>query len=159
MKRQGTKTAKRSAVALVKAIMSDCVETVRPRASVKEAAGRMRAFQVGALPVCDHGSLVGILTDRDIIVRVTAAGKDAASTSVHEVMSQDVICCRPDQDVEIAARVMQVNQIRRLPVLDEAGQLCGIVSLGDLARVASEDLIGRVIGGIVQPTHALHSFS
>jgi CBS domain-containing protein len=145
-------------VALVKDIMSDCVETVRARATVKEAAGRMRAFDVGALPVCDNGALVGIITDRDIAVRVIAAGKHAASTSVSDVMSQDVICCRPDQDTEIAARVMQVNQIRRLPVLDEGGQLCGIISLGDLARVSGEDLIGRVLGGIVQPIHALHSF-
>lgn len=138
--------------------MCDCVETVRVRASVKEAAGRMRAFDVGALPVCDQGNLVGIITDRDIAVRAVAAGKDAASTSVNDVMSQDVICCRPDQDVEIAARVMQVNQIRRLPVLDEMGQLCGIISLGDLARISPEDTIGRVLSGIVQPIHALHSY-
>lgn len=142
----------------VRDAMADFVETVRVRATVKEAAGRMRAFGLGALPVVDGELLVGILTDRDIAVRGTAAGRPAASTAVGEVMSSDVITCRPDQDLEVAARVMQVNQIRRLPVVDEEGRLVGILSLSDVARAMPEDLVGRVLAGIVQPVHALHTF-
>lgn len=136
----------------VKDIMTDYVETVRPNATVKEAAGRMRAFDIGSLPVCDAaGELVGIITDRDLVLRVTAASKNAASTPVGEVMSMEVVCCSRDQDLDDAVRIMQINQLRRLPVVDEECRLCGILTLADLARNGHEELAGKVLNAIVQP--------
>lgn len=154
MRRRRSSTRGRPLVKSGKAIrdiMTDYVEVVRPSATVKEAAGRMRAFDIGALPVCEDGELVGMITDRDVVLRVTAASRNAAATPVGEVMSMEVVCCSQDQEVEDAARIMQINQLRRLPVVDEDCRLCGILTLADLARHGYEDLAGRVLNAIVQP--------
>jgi CBS domain-containing protein len=118
---------------LIREIMSEHVEFVRPDESLQEAALKMREFGVGPLPVCENGSVIGMLTDRDITIRAVAEGRPARSTKVRDVMSGALICCFDDQDVEVAARLMKAQQIRRIVVMDRDKRLVGIVSLSDLA--------------------------
>lgn len=114
-------------------VMTPGVAVVSPEATMREAARMMDQINVGALPVCDEGRLVGIVTDRDITVRGTAAGFSADTTAVREVMTDDVRWCFDDDAVEDVEREMAAVQIRRMPVLDHGKNLVGIVALGDLA--------------------------
>src|SRR5207245_1935123 len=111
-------------------IMTGNVEVVRPSDSVADAAKKMKLLDVGLLPVCEGDRLVGMLTDRDITVRATAAQRDPAATRVADVMTPEVVTCYEDQDLQEAAGLMADKQIRRLPVLNRMGKLVGIVSLG-----------------------------
>jgi CBS domain-containing protein len=106
---------------------------VNPHDSVQRAAQLMDELNVGALPVCSGQTLLGIVTDRDITVRATAVGLDPASTEVDLVMSDRVRCCSPQDTAVDVLRQMSQVQIRRLPVVDSAHCLVGIVSLGDIA--------------------------
>ncbi len=121
---------------LVSEIMTHDVEFVMPDDTLEEAATKMKNFDVGPLPVCEHEGVVGMVTDRDITIRAVSLGKDPKTTLVRDVMSQDVICCYLDQDIEVAAHLMQSQQIRRVLVVDRDKRLVGIVSLGDLAVVS-----------------------
>jgi CBS domain-containing protein len=123
----------------VQEIMTRNFEVIRPDTTVREAAERMRALNVGSLPVCDGDRLVGVLTDRDITVRAVAAGRDPAQTRVGDVMTAEVHTCFLDQPAGDAARLMQAKQVRRLPVVDHGGRLVGVVSLGDLAVSGGDD--------------------
>jgi len=114
-------------------VMTGDVTAVSPESSVREAARKMDQLNVGALPVCDGKHLVGVLTDRDIVVRSTAVGALPDATRVDEVMSHDVRWCFEHDAVEQVQRQMAEMQIRRLPVVDGEKNLVGIVSLGDLA--------------------------
>jgi CBS domain-containing protein len=118
---------------VLREIMTTHVEVVHPEATLKEAAQKMKALDVGPIPVCDGDRLQGMLTDRDITVRATAEGRDPNTTKVREVMTPDVVYCFEDQDVREAADIMEEKQIRRLVVLNRDKRLVGIVSLGDLA--------------------------
>jgi CBS domain-containing protein len=127
-------------------IMSPKVKVARPNESLQCAARAMRSLNVGALPVCDGQKLVGVVTDRDITIRAVADGIDPKDTPVREAMSPDVIYCFEDQDAHEVERIMQINQIRRLPVLDREKHLVGILSLGDLATKTHESqLIGETL--------------
>src|SRR5262245_34109143 len=103
--------------------MTHNIEVVSPGDTLEQAARRMEELNVGPLPVCEGRRVVGMLTDRDITVRATAAGCDPKSTLVSDTMSQDIVCCREDQDVREAAGLMKERQIRRLLVLDRANEL------------------------------------
>lgn len=115
-------------------IMTDDVATIAADASIREAARQMDMLNVGALPVTDGRRLVGIVTDRDVTVRATAAGLSPDATQVSEVMTDDVRWCSADDDVEDVMRLMSDVQIRRVPVLNTSGDIVGIVALGDLAE-------------------------
>jgi CBS domain-containing protein len=117
----------------LKEIMTPGVEDISPEATLREAAEKMRHLDIGPLPVCDGDRLVGLLTDRDITVRAVAEGRDPATTRVREVMTPEVVYGYDNQDSRDAARLMEQYQIRRLPVLNHAKRLVGMVSLGDLA--------------------------
>lgn len=135
-------------------VMTASPEVIRPDATLQEAALTMRQLDIGPLPVCeDDGTLVGILTDRDITIRATAEGRDPFTTLVRDVMTSDVVLyVFEDQEVEEAARVMEQNQIRRLAVLDRNRQLAGILSLGDIALAgADEDVTAETLEEISQP--------
>ena len=126
-------------------IMTRNPEYIGPDEILARAAARMRDLNVGSLPVCKDGRLVGVLTDRDVAVRAVANGLDP-QTSVRSVMSRLVTYCFDDQDQEVAASLMETNRIRRLPVLDRHERLVGIVSLGDLAvRTHHEKMALRVL--------------
>ena len=139
----------------VRELMSTYLETIEAHDSIQHAAGRMRAFDLGCLLVRDDQELVGMITDRDITVRVTAAGKNPRATAVSEVMSPGLICCNEDQEVEEVARMMEINQLHRLALIDREGHPTGIVTLGDLARNGFEELAGRVLIAISQSVPAI----
>ena len=137
----------------VSQILTREVETIRPDTPVREAAQRMRSMDVGSLPVCDGRHLLGMVTDRDITIRITAEGRDPANTPVQEAMTPDIAYVFEDQDVQEAARIMQDRQIRRLPVLSRDRQLVGIVALGDLAQTGNDRLSGDALEKISEPSH------
>ena len=115
-------------------IMTKQVVRINPEESVSVAARLLEHYNVGALPVCDgRGQVCGLVTDRDLVTRCIASGRNPAATPVGTVMTRDVIAARGDMDVSVAAHLMGRKQIRRLVVI-ENGKLCGIVSLGDLAN-------------------------
>ncbi|HEV8725258.1 MAG TPA: CBS domain-containing protein [Candidatus Binatia bacterium] len=133
-------------------IMTRNVEVISGDASLKEAATKMKAIDVGFIPVCDGDRLKGILTDRDITIRATADGRDPTKTKVADVMSTDIAYCLEDQEVDEAVSLMEARQIRRLPVLNLDKQLVGIVSLGDIAVHAGDrDMAGETLEEISQP--------
>ena len=137
----------------VSQILTRNVETIRPDTTVKEAAQRMRSMDVGSLPVCDGRRLLGMVTDRDITIRITAEGRDAASTAVQEAMTPDVAFVFEDQDVQEAAKLMRERQIRRLPVVNRDKQLVGILALGDIATTGDDRLSGDALEQISEPSH------
>jgi CBS domain-containing protein len=108
------------------------VITVTPDASVLDAATRMNAHKIGALVVLDGPTVVGIITERDILQRLVAAQHDPARTRVRQVMTTDVVCGEPAMNLDAAREIFMTQRIRHLPVVDDDGQLLGIVSIGDL---------------------------
>jgi CBS domain-containing protein len=137
----------------VRDVMTRGVEVVSPDTTVDHVAMRMRDLDVGSLPVCDGTRLLGTVTDRDLTVRTTAAGKDPKSTPVRQVMSPEIVWVFEDESAERAAQIMRDRQIRRLPVLDRADRLVGILTLGDLAvDVGRDRLSGVTLEEISQPS-------
>ena len=117
----------------VQDIMTKQVVGISPDESVEVAARTLNRYNIGALPVCTKdGKLCGVVTDRDLVIRCVAAGRDPAKTAVRQIMTGQVTSVRPDMDVNLAAHLMGRQQIRRLPVT-ENGRLCGMLSLGDMA--------------------------
>lgn len=116
----------------VKDIMTKDVAHVKPETSVFEAAELMQQNNVGAIPVCDKTGVVGMVTDRDIVVRNVVMGVDPKKTPVSNIMTTGVATVTPDTDVNRLGGIMSDNQVRRLPVVDN-NTLVGIVALGDLA--------------------------
>ena len=117
----------------IREVMTGHVVRIHPEESVEVAARTLAQFNIGALPVCTQsGSLLGMVTDRDLVIRCLAAGKLPAQTKVREVMTNRVHTVAPDMETGVAAHLMGRQQVRRLPVT-ENGKLCGMVSLGDLA--------------------------
>jgi CBS domain-containing protein len=136
----------------VKDVMTKGAECVTPSTSLQEAAGKMKALDVGPLPVCEGDHLVGLITDRDITVRATAEALPPRLGQVRDVMTPDVIYCFEDQDVQEAARLMKEHQVRRLVVLNRDKRLVGIVSLGDLAvETGDEKLAGETLEQVSEP--------
>lgn len=121
-------------------VMTRDVEVIRPEDTLEQAAEKMRRFDVAPLPVCDGGRVVGMITDRDIVLRSVARGEDTARDRVLDVMTPgDITCCFEDQDVAEAARLMREKRVSQLPVLGRDGSLVGIISLGDLAASRGTD--------------------
>jgi CBS domain-containing protein len=123
----------------VQDVMTVNVESCGPQANLAEAAMIMWKRDCGVVPIVDaHGKLLGMITDRDICMAVATRDRRAAEISVSEVMSKEVLTCTPVEDVHDAMTMMQKDQIRRLPVVDESGVLCGILSLNDIALHAKK---------------------
>ena len=134
----------------VSEVMTRDVKTVGPETTVQQAAGFMLSEDAGSIPVRDGNRLVGMITDRDIAVRGVAKGH-GPDTPVRELMTEDVICVHQDDDVEDVATKMSTAQVRRLPVVDDSEQLCGIVSLGDLARETDDESAEQALEAVSQP--------
>ncbi len=133
-------------------VMTRQVEAIGPDATIHEAAEKMRILDVGPLPVVEGKRVIGMITDRDITVRVTAEGRDPVTARVRDAMTTIVIGCGEDDDVAEAARLMEEHQIRRLPVLGRDKELVGIVSLGDIAITTGDDrLTGETLERISEP--------
>jgi CBS domain-containing protein len=131
-------------------VMTRDVKTVRPDHTAKEAATFMLNEDAGSMPVSDGDRIVGMVTDRDIAVRGVAQGY-GPDTPISQIMTEDVVSAREDDDVEEIATKMSRAQVRRIPVLDSNDRLCGIVSLGDLSREADEDCAEQALQGVSAP--------
>ncbi|HHW00025.1 MAG TPA: CBS domain-containing protein [Clostridiaceae bacterium] len=123
----------------VKDIMTKNVAYVNPMSTVVDAARLMQKHNVGSIPVCDQNGVVGIVTDRDIVVRNVAHGNNPQSTTVKDVMTSQVVTATPDMDVKDVSEIMAKQQVRRLPVV-ENNMLVGIVALGDVAADTRFDM-------------------
>ena len=138
-------------------IMTRDVQTIRPDATVFEAASLMRRLNVGALPITEGRRLRGMLTDRDVVVRAVADGRDPHLTSAADAMSSEIVYAYAQDPVTKAARLMRQHQIRRLPIVDQDKNLVGIVSLGDLAvDVGDEALSGETLERVSEPSRPTH---
>jgi len=140
----------------LKQIMTNDVSAVSPQDPIIDAAKIMQKRNVGCIPVCDNKKEVkGILTDRDIVIRVVAEGRDPKQLDVNAVMSTGLTLGRPDMDAEEAAEIMAQHQIRRLPIV-ENNKLVGIVSIGDLAtNNIFINEAGHALGEISEPSRPL----
>jgi CBS-domain-containing membrane protein len=126
------------------------VKLANPDDNVQQAARMMREADVGVLPVGEGDRLVGMVSDRDIAMRLAAEGRDPARTKVREVMSPDVRYVYEDEDLEHVAENMAEQQVRRLPVMNRDKRLIGIVSLGDIATGSRSHLAGKALRGVVR---------
>lgn len=138
----------------VREIMSTAVDLIDPSTTVAEAAQIMSEDDVGALPIGENDRLVGMLTDRDIVLRGIAAGKDVRSATAREVMSPGILYCFEDQDVEDAAKVMSAKQVRRLAVLNRDKRLVGMVSLGDISGASGRLVAAETLEAVSRPAGA-----
>lgn len=128
----------------VRDVMTGNPTTCEPSATLVDAAKVMALEDVGPVPIVENGRLVGIVTDRDIIVRAVAEGRDVASTTVKDVASQDLVTVAPDDDLDRALQLMAKRQVRRIPVV-EGDRVVGIVSQADVARAVDEEKTGEVV--------------
>ena len=128
-------------------VMTREVQTIRPDQTAQEAAKFMVSSDSGSIPVTEGDRLIGMITDRDIAVRGVAEGR-GPDTAVRDLMTDGIVCAGIDEDVATVARKMSEAQVRRLPVVDDDHNLCGIVSLGDLARESHDEAAHKALEGV-----------
>jgi CBS domain-containing protein len=129
----------------IQELMTGSPTTVESGASVVDAAKVMERADTGIVPVVDGGELVGAITDRDIAIKVVAAGKDPQATKVSDIASRNLVTVRPEQELDEALKLMAKHQVRRLPVVDDGGKLVGIVSQADVAEHARDEQTGELV--------------
>lgn len=136
----------------IKEIMSTNVEVVHPNDTLQTAARKMRDRDIGFLPVFEGDQLIGVLTDRDLVMRCIAEGMNAKAVIGRETATSPAVYCYSDEDVEDAAHLMDHHRIRRLVILNRNNnRLAGVISLGDLAGATDEKLAGHVLVGVSVP--------
>jgi CBS domain-containing protein len=135
----------------VREVMSDRPRCVSPDTPVSEAAQLMETEDVGALPVLDGEELAGMVTDRDIVIRAIAKGKDPRGMPVREVSTRDVVSIRGDEDLSEALKLMASYKVRRLPVVDDGNRLIGVLAQADAALEANEKAVGQMVEAISRP--------
>lgn len=141
----------------IREAMTREVEMADPGMTLDRAARTMAEDDVGFLPVGENNRLVGMITDRDIAVRAVARGMDPSRTAVREAMTNHVLYCYEDEDVDTAAENMAKLQVRRMPVVDRNKRLVGIISLADIARKCDSMQASYALRHIAEPTReALH---
>jgi CBS domain-containing protein len=128
----------------IKEVMTRDVRACEPNATVADAAKVMAQEDVGPVPIVEDGRLVGIVTDRDIVVRVVAEGRDPNATTVKEIASTELVTVAPDDDLDEALHLLAERQVRRLPVV-EGDRLVGIVAQADIARLGKDKKTGEVV--------------
>ncbi|MFT3859027.1 MAG: CBS domain-containing protein [Aquabacterium sp.] len=134
--------------------MTRSVRSISPDDSLVAAAQAMEELDVGVLPVCDGEELIGVVTDRDIVVRGVAQECPLDETTVMDVMTEDTVCCFEDDTIEDVQAKMREAQIRRVPVVDKDRHLVGMLSLADLANRSTPHELGETISEISQPGNA-----
>ena len=132
--------------------MTNQVTWVAPDTHIPEVARKMRDEDFGAMPVAEQDRLIGMVTDRDIVVRCVAQDVDVRSATARQVMSPKVLYCFDDESVESVLQNMGANQVRRLPVINRDKRLVGVVSLGDLSK-AAQDPAGDALKEISEQPH------
>ena len=136
----------------VKDVMNTKLELIRPETNAVEAARKMRDGDLGALPVMDEENVVGMVTDRDLAIRVLAEGLSPDQVQIQDIMTADVLSCSPEDSLDEAAELMAELQVRRLLVMDENKKLVGILSLGDMALI-DESVMTQAMDGIAEKRH------
>src|SRR5690349_4938218 len=139
----------------VQDIMTQNPECCTSDDSLTDAAAIMARRDVGFVPVVesrDTRKLIGCITDRDIAVRAVAEGKDPDATYVREIMSEDVVCCTPEDDLRRVKDLMEEYQLHRVVVCDEQGSVIGVVATADIARALDEEAVGETTKSISQPS-------
>lgn len=134
----------------IRDVMTSEPRTIDAGQSVAYAAKMMRDEDVGLAPIVEDDKLIGMLTDRDIAIRVVAEGRDPDEVTVGEVASRQVVTVDPQQDLDEALRIMAKHQVRRLPVVEEDGRLVGIVAQADVAREGNDKQTGALVEEISQ---------
>jgi CBS domain-containing protein len=129
----------------IQEVMTSDPRSVSPDAPVADASRIMRDEDTGIVPIVEDGKLIGTITDRDIVVRLIAEGRDASSATVRDIASTDLVTVDPQQDLDEALRLMAQHQVRRLPVVEEDGRLVGILSQADVARQAQDKQTGELV--------------
>ena len=129
----------------IRDIMTSNPCTIDAEKSVAYAAKMMKEEDVGLAPIVEGEKLVGMLTDRDIAIRVVAEGRDPDQVKVREVASKEVVTIDPQQDLDEALRIMAKHQVRRLPVVEEDGKLVGVVAQADIAREGDDKQTGELV--------------
>ena len=132
-------------------VMTRGVRSLAPSDSLQLAAQAMAELNVGVIPICEGGRVVGMVTDRDIVLRGVAQGLPAQGTLLRQVMSPQVETCHEEDTLDDATQQMEEGKIRRLPVLDRQGQLVGILSLGDVATKGDSYEAGVALSDISEP--------
>jgi CBS domain-containing protein len=133
----------------VKDAMHKGVDWVSPDTPVTELAKLMRDHDVGAIPIGENDRLVGMVTDRDIVCKgLTQDNFDTDTTTAREVMTAEIHCCREDEDLVKAVRHMEELKVRRLPVINKSKRMVGILSLGDVSRSATAELLSECIRSV-----------
>lgn len=133
----------------VKDAMHKGVEWVSPDTPVTELAKLMRANDIGSVPVGENDRLIGMVTDRDIVCNGLATDRfDARRATARDVMSEGIHCCQEDDDLANAVRHMEKLKVRRLPVINDSKRMVGILSLGDISRSASADLLAECVKSV-----------
>ena len=128
----------------IREAMTPSPTTVAPNTTAADTARAMKSENVGSLPIVEDGRLVGVVTDRDLAIRVLAEAK-SADTPIGEIASKDVVTVDPQQSLEEAARLMAEHQVRRVPVTEEDGKLVGILAQADVAQAGHDSLTGDVV--------------
>ncbi|MBD3427094.1 MAG: CBS domain-containing protein [Candidatus Omnitrophica bacterium] len=136
----------------VNELMTKGVETVRPDTMLEEVAGKMKDLGVGSIPVYDGKLLMGMITDRDIVIRSVARGEDPAGTKAGDTMSTEVVTCYEDEDIAAVAKMMKSKKVRRIPVVSRDNELVGMVSLGDIAERGDVKLAEETLEKISEPS-------
>lgn len=134
----------------IKDVMTSDPRTIDAGKSVAYAAKMMRDEDVGLAPIVEGDKLIGMLTDRDIAIRVVAEGRNPDQVTAGEVASRQVVTVDPQQDLDEALRIMAKHQVRRLPVVEEDGRLVGIVAQADVAREGDDKQTGALVEEISQ---------
>ena len=126
-------------------VMTDRPRVVTPETTVSEAAQLMKNDDIGSLPILDGEQLAGVVTDRDIVIRAIAEGKDPRGMPVREVASRELVTVNADEELSSALQLMASQQVRRLPVVDDDGRLVGILAQADVAVEAKEKDVGEMV--------------
>ncbi len=136
----------------VREIMTPGVQCIQPDATIREAAELMLRLDIGVLPVLENDTVLGILTDRDIVIRSVVTENAPAQTCVREIMTPGVVFIYDDDDLAAAVEVLTRSQVRRAPVVTREHRLVGILSLGDLAVEGDPGLAGEALRQVSQPS-------
>ncbi len=132
----------------VRDVMHKGAVWVPPETPVSEIAKMMRDEDIGAVPIGENDRLIGMVTDRDIVCRGVADGRDVATLTARNVMTKSILYCSADEDTEDAVRIMEAKKVRRLPVINAKKRLVGILALGDICERAGQQLSGEAIRAV-----------